>query len=432
MKKLLFILFFLHIWRIELFSQEDIWFAKAEQALNENRYDDAVEYYSKIIEKNPKNIDAFFNRGIANMFMKNAKAAIDDFDRTIELDPKSADAYNNRGFVNEEIGYKLKAIADYDMAIKLNPKLVNAYINRGFLYLKDTSYTKAINNLSKAIKLNPKSDEAYFHRGCAYYKLKDYLKSIPDFEKAEQNGMKNSKLYYNWGNSYYKLEKYEKASEIYTKGLERNPEDLDALNNRAMAYELSGQLIKADVDRYRIKKLLDPFADAGPADSVKLKTYYINNGELQIDLPQGWNCVKDTMENVNNIYLSPEKITQKNYDFDIGIRLSFNPDIRKILKAGTGEEIIEEWKKLSEEDTKDFYFSEVKSQKIFNKLDYNGMLITKNARPTTDDFMYYYFDLALAKSPNLFFARFQSPFRSWSYLSGVYDRCIASLKVNDK
>ena len=53
------------------------------------------------------------------------------FDKAIELDPKDANAYYNRGLAKSELKQYKEAIADYDKAIELNPKDAAAYYNRG-------------------------------------------------------------------------------------------------------------------------------------------------------------------------------------------------------------------------------------------------------------------------------------------------------------
>ena len=54
--------------------------------------------------------------------LKQHKEAIADYDKAIELNPKDAQAYNNRGVAKKMLKQYKEAIADYDKAIELNPK----------------------------------------------------------------------------------------------------------------------------------------------------------------------------------------------------------------------------------------------------------------------------------------------------------------------
>ena len=53
--------------------------------------------------------------------------AIADYSKAIELNPNNADAYIGRGQVYSFTGYNDQAIADYDMAIMLN-RILNRFI----------------------------------------------------------------------------------------------------------------------------------------------------------------------------------------------------------------------------------------------------------------------------------------------------------------
>ena len=91
--------------------------------------------------------------------------AIADYTEAIRLDPKDAEAYCNRGLAYGNKGDYDKAIADYTEAIRLNPKYAEAYYNRGMTYASKGEYDKAIADYTEAIRLDPKYAEAYYSRG---------------------------------------------------------------------------------------------------------------------------------------------------------------------------------------------------------------------------------------------------------------------------
>ena len=51
--------------------------------------------------------------------------AIKDYTKAIELDPKDAEAYNNRGTEFSSLGKSEEAIKDYTKAIELNPQYMS-------------------------------------------------------------------------------------------------------------------------------------------------------------------------------------------------------------------------------------------------------------------------------------------------------------------
>lgn len=124
-------------------------------------------------------------RGIINGYNLNDIPA--DYNQAIELNPKDADAYSNRGVLKQTNLHDIDgALADYNQAIKLNPKHAYAYHNRGLLkghYLNDK--IGALADYNQAIELNPQFPGAYYNRGLLKKdKLNDKTGAIEDFQQA--------------------------------------------------------------------------------------------------------------------------------------------------------------------------------------------------------------------------------------------------------
>ena len=129
------------------------------QAVNkaqaEHNYDECVKLLSEIIAKQPRNTDAFNNRGLAYADLKQFEKAIQDYNQAIELNPKDARAFNNRGVVYADLKQFEKAIQNYNQTIELNPKYVSAFNNRGIAHQKLGKEKKAIEDFKKAQELDP-------------------------------------------------------------------------------------------------------------------------------------------------------------------------------------------------------------------------------------------------------------------------------------
>ena len=91
----------------------------------------SLTFYNQAIKLDPKYAEPYYNRGKAELSLKDYTAAIRDFNLAIKLDPKSADAYNNRGIAKKKGGDTKGAMADYNIALRYNPRLYGAYLNRG-------------------------------------------------------------------------------------------------------------------------------------------------------------------------------------------------------------------------------------------------------------------------------------------------------------
>lgn len=101
------------------------YFYKAAAYHNLNNTNLAYENYTKAIEFNKNNIDAYYNRG--QLIMKeNPKLALDDFVTAVALDPKFINAYYAMAAVQKSLGHYEDAIKNLDKVLDIEPMAVNA------------------------------------------------------------------------------------------------------------------------------------------------------------------------------------------------------------------------------------------------------------------------------------------------------------------
>lgn len=82
--------------------------------------DKANEYYVKILEIDPNNKNAWFNRGWMEMVLyQDYDAAVDFFSKAIECDPDFAEAHYNRGIAYQQLGENAKAESCFQTAKNL-------------------------------------------------------------------------------------------------------------------------------------------------------------------------------------------------------------------------------------------------------------------------------------------------------------------------
>jgi tetratricopeptide (TPR) repeat protein len=97
-------------------------------------YQDAIVEYSKAIQLDPTDAQAFCGRGVAYYRLSDGHRALKDYNRAIELDPNLSIAYYRRGFLHYLTKDYSSAIVDYNKAIELKPDFALAYSNRGYVY----------------------------------------------------------------------------------------------------------------------------------------------------------------------------------------------------------------------------------------------------------------------------------------------------------
>jgi tetratricopeptide (TPR) repeat protein len=154
--------------------------------------ENALEYYTQWIEKNPKDSWAYDFRATVFHERGNLEKALEDHSKAIELSPKDAHYYNNRGLVLFEKEQPDAALADYNQAIKLDPKYAIAYCNRGALQIGSGDLNKALSDYRSAMESDSECAEAY--NGLAWIHATSLNKSFRDGRKAVDYAVKAAKL----------------------------------------------------------------------------------------------------------------------------------------------------------------------------------------------------------------------------------------------
>jgi tetratricopeptide (TPR) repeat protein len=160
------------------------------------KIDDAFSDYSDAIRQDLRFVPALINRGnIWLVTRKTPDRAITDFTDALEADPKSILAHVNRGIAYQTKGDYDKALADYDQAIKLGLRTAAAYNNRGHARDMKNDHDGAIADYNEAIKLDPDYALAWMNRGRARQSKGDYKEALADFVEATRLNPKSPQGY---------------------------------------------------------------------------------------------------------------------------------------------------------------------------------------------------------------------------------------------
>lgn len=180
---------------------------------------------------------------------------IQDSDQAIRLNPKDAEAFNNRGLAYYKKREIDRAIQDYDEAIRLNPTLVEAFYNRGRAYQYRGKYKEAIQDYNRALQLNPGVTQVLYQRGEAYFLQGDHDLAIRDFSEVLRVNPVNYTAIYRLGQSHYAKAAYDQAIEDFSHTLWLNPNDRSALSHRGGAYAHKRDYVRAIKDFDQIIQL---------------------------------------------------------------------------------------------------------------------------------------------------------------------------------
>ncbi len=145
-----------------------------------------IDEYSALIEANPKNAVAYFNRGHNYSLEKKYDSAVSDFNKVIQLDPQFPQIYSNRGVAYSLLKLYDLAIADYGREIELAPHSPSGHYGRGSAYHSKGDHDKALLNYNRAIELAPDEWLYRYVRGWLHYRNDSKTLAKEDFQKAQE------------------------------------------------------------------------------------------------------------------------------------------------------------------------------------------------------------------------------------------------------
>jgi pentatricopeptide repeat protein len=123
---------------------------------NQNKHEEALKYYQKILDKNPKKFLALVSKG-------NSLTGLKRYDEAKEIFQFANKIYPNNEYVKAELGllyYYFGNYSEAEMYFKSSLQYNNRtytcpYEGLGLVYYKQGKYNEAKQNLQKSIDINP-------------------------------------------------------------------------------------------------------------------------------------------------------------------------------------------------------------------------------------------------------------------------------------
>ncbi len=141
--------------------------AKPEPEPKSSADDPEIRALDRQIDRNPKDVNAHYKRGI--LYAKNANfaRAIKDFNEVVKANPDDADALNNRCWARAMLDELQTALKDCDEALRIRPRFADALDSRGLVKLKIGLPRNAISDYDAALRINAKQASSLYGRGIA-------------------------------------------------------------------------------------------------------------------------------------------------------------------------------------------------------------------------------------------------------------------------
>jgi tetratricopeptide (TPR) repeat protein len=207
---------------------EEEHYEKANAYLENEDYRNAIKHYNSIIQINPRDVNALYDKGFSLYRLSSYDEAISLFKKVTDLQHDADDAY----FLMGEIYYNFDSINDsldcYNKAIEISPDneeysigLINCYLYKG-------DFKSALEASNNIINKNKDSIGGYIAKATVLERTGEYPKSIEAYDKCIRISMDSDEIaffFYKKAQLYFNLRKQKEALESITKALEVHPED---------------------------------------------------------------------------------------------------------------------------------------------------------------------------------------------------------------
>jgi tetratricopeptide (TPR) repeat protein len=178
-----------------------------------------------VVEIPPQTARDLNNKGLALLQAERYEEAIENFSRAIALIPDSVLVYVNRADAYVQSGQIANGLQDYQQALEIDPNFAPAYLNRGTAFVNLDRYDEAFSDLTRAVELDPTNARAYAARGAVFYRTGQYDRALADLTRSLTLDPSDSRAYFERGRTYMSLLRFDLAIDDFTKTIEREPSE---------------------------------------------------------------------------------------------------------------------------------------------------------------------------------------------------------------
>ncbi|WP_298536077.1 tetratricopeptide repeat protein [uncultured Algibacter sp.] len=252
----------------------DAYFQRGLAKNDSGDYHGAIVDYSKIIVEQP-DADTYYNRGNSRYSIKDLTGAKEDYAKAYILDKNFIDALYSLACVRYDLEEYDQAISDFNKVIKAAPAQSKLYTLRASSYKALEKYTEAAKDYSTAILIEPNANN-YYNRGVFLMDINYYENANEDLTRSLRLNQNNSFAYFYRGASYLLLGKFTNAITDFSEALKFDTMDFDAHLGLAIAYSKINDIEKAKASFKRANEILSIENDVSSIEPYN-NTYWFQN-----------------------------------------------------------------------------------------------------------------------------------------------------------
>ena len=215
---------------------------------NLGRYDEVLALVSRYESTLPKEANFPLLAGHVHKQNQLLQQAIDDFSRALEKDPKMFEALVNRGYVRNDMQDAQGAIRDFEPALKMSPNSGIARLGLAFSYLQLHRSREALEETNKAEKLLGELGATHMARATAYRQMRVLDKAVSEYRVALKYSPDDLKLHLALADALYHARHYAQSINELDASLKLSPDDPLIYANMASAHAQLGH--RAETFKY--------------------------------------------------------------------------------------------------------------------------------------------------------------------------------------
>lgn len=178
----------------------------------------ALADYDRALRLDPRNAEAFVNRGALFFAEKQPDRAEADFKQALQLDPNQHFALNNLSLIEAGRENYREALQLVDRAVMLKPGQAAYLNNRGFYLLQTAQLGAGLQSVESSIRLDDANAWAWRNRGIYFLKTNNFRQALLDLRKAEQLDPGVDALYFYLGEALRLSQQKTEACKAYRRG----------------------------------------------------------------------------------------------------------------------------------------------------------------------------------------------------------------------
>ena len=215
---------------------------------NLGRYDDALAIADKYDNILPNEPNFPLLEGHVHKHSQLLDEAVEDYTRSIERDPKMVEAYVNRGYTLNDMQDPQKAAEDFHTALKLAPNNGIAHLGLAFSDLQLRNSKEALDEAQTAQKIMGESGATHLALATAYRQRHLLGSAEQEYRAAIKYAPNDLGLQLALADTLYDMREYQKSIEALNAALAVAPDDPLIYGRMAHAYAHLGR--RDDTLRY--------------------------------------------------------------------------------------------------------------------------------------------------------------------------------------